>query len=80
MKYTDFYLDGEKMRDFHFLTKEEFLEIYSYLTETEYNLTRVKYSSAQEGMYIDDSNTWRMPCGCTEASVLDGVHNVCVDG
>jgi len=33
-----------------------------------------------DGMYLDDSNTWRMPCGCSEASVLDGNHNVCRKG
>jgi hypothetical protein len=30
-----------------------------------------------EGMYLDSNNTWRMVCGCTEANVLDGNHNVC---
>ena len=74
---NDFYFDTEKMRDFHYLTKEEFLDSYSYLTETEYNLTRAKYVSEAEKMYIDEENTWRMPCGCTEANVLDGVHNKC---
>ena len=77
MKYTDFYLDAEKMQDFDVLSKQEFLDSYSYLTETEYNLTRAKQSYETEGMYLDDSNTWRMACGCTEASVLDGIHNVC---
>ena len=31
----------------------------------------------QDGMYLDENNTWRMDCGCTEANVLDGNHNVC---
>jgi hypothetical protein len=31
----------------------------------------------REGMYLDENNTWRMDCGCTEANVLDGNHNVC---
>ncbi len=30
-------------------------------------------------MYLDDTNTWRAPCGCTEANVLDNNHNVCKD-
>ena len=34
--------DKEKMRDFHLLSKERFLESYSYLTEEEYNLTLKK--------------------------------------
>ena len=74
---TDFYLDGEKMRDFNILSKHEFLDSYSYLTEIEYNLTRAKQSYETEGMYLDETNTWRMSCGCTEANVIDGNHNVC---
>ena len=34
--FTD---DAEKMRDFYELTKEEFLQSYSYLTEDEYDAT-----------------------------------------
>ena len=45
IKYKDFCDDEEKMRDFHFLTKQEFLKSYSYLTELEYNLTRVKINN-----------------------------------
>ena len=30
------------MRDFKLLTKEEFLKSYSYLTEKEYDLTKIK--------------------------------------
>ena len=69
--------DAEKMNDFHVLTKEEFLSSYSYLKEAEYNITRAKVNNA---MYLDDANTWRMGCGCTEANVLDGNHNVCING
>ena len=39
IKITPFVDDGEKMRDFFDLTKEEFLESYSYLTEEEYDAT-----------------------------------------
>ena len=39
IKITPFVNDGEKMRDFFDLTKEEFLESYSYLTEEEYDAT-----------------------------------------
>ena len=46
--YTDFCDDAEKMRDYHHLTKQEFLKSYSYLTELEYNLTRRKINN-QEG-------------------------------
>lgn len=36
--------DGEKARDFFALTKEKFLQSYSYLTEADYDLTVKKYS------------------------------------
>jgi len=39
MKLKSFTDDTEKMRDFKILTKEEFLNSYSYITEEEYNLT-----------------------------------------
>ena len=42
LNYTDFTDDKEKMKDFFYLSKERFLESYSYLTEEEYNLTLKK--------------------------------------
>ena len=39
IKISQFVNDGEKMRDFFDLTKEEFLDSYSYLTEEEYDAT-----------------------------------------
>ena len=47
IKYKDFCDDAEKMRDFHVLSKQEFLESYSYLTELEYNLTRRKVNNQE---------------------------------
>lgn len=41
-KYTDFYDDEEKMRDFYHLTRDQFLASYSYLTPEEYELTLEK--------------------------------------
>lgn len=35
----DFFNDSEKMHDFHRMTKTEFLESYSYITEAEYDAT-----------------------------------------
>tara|TARA_R100000805_G_scaffold5856_1_gene7265 strand:- start:182 stop:466 length:285 start_codon:yes stop_codon:yes gene_type:complete len=52
MKFTDFTDDEEKMRDFFALDKKRFLEMYSYLTEEEYNLTKNKLNqqaSEQKG-------------------------------
>ena len=40
--YTDFIDDIEKMHDFCILSKEEFLNSYSYLSEIEYDLTLQK--------------------------------------
>lgn len=40
--HVDFCDDEEKMIDFNNLTKEDFLSSYSYITEEEYNLTRMK--------------------------------------
>lgn len=40
--YTDFCDDKEKMVDFEKLSKDDFLSSYSYINETEYNLTRFK--------------------------------------
>ena len=41
-EYTDFCDDEEKMKDFRILSKDEFLEAYSYIVEEEYNATRIK--------------------------------------
>jgi len=40
--HVDFIDDKEKMDDFNELSKEEFLSSYSYITEEEYNLTRLE--------------------------------------
>lgn len=42
---TDFLDDKDKMVDFNELTKEQFLSSYSYITEEEYNLTRMEQNS-----------------------------------
>ena len=38
-QFKSFTDDKEKMRDFYILSKQEFLQSYSYLTELEYDLT-----------------------------------------
>ena len=48
ISYTDFCDDEEKMEDFNKLTKDEFLSSYSYITEEEYNLTRIKQKDLTE--------------------------------
>lgn len=39
LSQPNFYCDREKMYDFRILTKDEFLQSYSYLTEKEYDNT-----------------------------------------
>jgi hypothetical protein len=46
--YTDFCDDAEKMLDFTNLSKEEFLNSYSYIDELEYNATRSKTKEQNE--------------------------------
>lgn len=45
MKCGDFIDDDEKMADFHTMSKEAFLESYSYLTEDEYENTKTLYDA-----------------------------------
>jgi hypothetical protein len=40
-KKNNFSDDVEKMRDFEELNKEEFLQLYSYITEEEYENTKM---------------------------------------
>lgn len=42
-KRANFFNDPDKMRDFIMLTKDQFLRSYSYLTEEEYDNTKVIY-------------------------------------
>ena len=48
ISHSDFCDDEEKMEDFNKLTKDEFLSSYSYVTEKEYNLTRIKQKGLTE--------------------------------
>ena len=47
LKNADFLNDEEKMRDFIYLTKKQFLSSYSYLTEYEYDNTYKRYYAKQ---------------------------------
>ena len=44
-KHLSFINDEEKMNDFHNLSKEQFLESYSYLSEEEYDSTFIDYNN-----------------------------------
>ena len=57
---TDFANDEEKMVDFNKLTKQDFLDSYSYLTEEEYKLTMNKVKFLQEERDVSKNNTERL--------------------
>jgi len=61
-KYTHFADDKEKIRDFKELTKKEFLETYSYLTEEEYNLTLYELKMKPIKPKIDDTKEIKPDC------------------
>lgn len=48
--------DKEKMKDFNILTKEEFLKSYSYLTEIEYEFTKILDDIITTGLDIAVDN------------------------
>lgn len=48
--------DKEKMKDFNILTKEEFLKSYSYLTEVEYEFTKILDDIITTGLDIAVDN------------------------
>lgn len=58
----DFIDDDEKMRDFFMLTKDEFLESYSYLKEEDYDATKklVETRENLELVYVGD-DSWDRP-------------------
>ena len=49
IEHSDFCDDEEKIKDFKKLSKEEFLSSYSYITEEEYNLTRMEQKKIDNG-------------------------------
>ena len=57
---TDFTDDKEKMVDFNKLTKQEFLDSYSYLTEQEYELTMNQIKLLQEERDVSKNNMERL--------------------
>ena len=56
----DFCDDEEKMADFNKLTKQEFLDSYSYLTEEEYQLTMNQVKLLQEERDVSKNNIERL--------------------
>jgi len=73
----DFYDDAEKMADFRMLSKEEFLKSYSYLTEQEYNNTKMidDLKAWQDGSLVNTDAINKLSLGDLEkvSKILEGV-------
>lgn len=73
----NFYDDAEKMADFRKISKEEFLKSYSYLTEQEYDNTKMvdDLKAWQDGSLIDTDAINKLSLGDLErvANILEGV-------
>lgn len=73
----NFYDDAEKMADFKKLSKEEFLKSYSYLTEQEYDNTKMvdDLKAWQDGSLIDTDAINKLSLGDLEkvSKILEGV-------
>lgn len=59
LKTSDFADDREKMLDFDTMSKEKFLESYSYLTEEEYDNTKLIRDAGDAHMY---EKWWEQSC------------------
>jgi len=73
----NFYDDAEKMADFRKISKEEFLKSYSYLTEQEYDNTKMvdDLKAWQDGSLVNTDAINKLSLGDLErvANILEGV-------
>jgi len=73
----NFYDDAEKMADFRKISKEEFLKSYSYLTEQEYDNTKMvdDLKAWQDGSLINTDAINKLSLGDLErvANILEGI-------
>jgi hypothetical protein len=73
----NFYDDAEKMADFRKISKEEFLKSYSYLTEQEYDNTKMvdDLKAWQDGSLINTDAINKLSLGDLKrvANILEGV-------
>jgi len=76
-KSLNFSDDAEKMSDFKKLSKEEFLKSYSYLTEQEYDNTKMvdDLKAWQDGSLVNTDAINKLSLGDLErvANILEGV-------
>ncbi len=70
-----FVTDYEKMRDFRELSKDEFLESFSYLTEEEYEATAVEYDYIKS-CSVDDLNLSIRPYACLKKAGFGEVGDI----
>jgi len=79
---ANFFNDLDKMRDFIMLTKDQFLASYSYLTEDEYENTRVIYLK----QHLDNkvkriTETYELPAGYITVHIdEDGKYTINLNG
>jgi len=73
----NFYDDAEKMADFRKISKEEFLKSYSYLTEQEYDNTKMvdDLKAWQDGSLVNTDAINKLSLGDLEkvSKILEGV-------
>jgi len=73
----NFYDDAEKMADFRKISKEEFLKSYSYLTEQEYDNTKMvdDLKAWQDGSLVNTDAINKLSLGDLEkvSRILEGV-------
>jgi hypothetical protein len=73
----NFYDDAEKMADFRKISKEEFLKSYSYLTEQEYDNTKMvdDLKAWQDGSLVNTDAINKLSLGDLEkvSKVLEGI-------
>jgi len=73
----NFYDDAEKMADFRKISKEEFLKSYSYLTEQEYDNTKMvdDLKAWQDGSLVNTDAINKLSLGDLErvANILEGI-------
>jgi hypothetical protein len=72
--YNSFEVDADSEEEAEEKVRE--MDLYDTFEDCDYNITYVDEIKEYK-TYIDSNNTIRADCGCTEANLLDGNHNVC---
>ena len=72
--YNSFEVDADSEEEAEEKVRE--MDLYDTFEDCDYNITYVDEIKEYK-TYIDSNNSIRADCGCTEANLLDGNHNVC---